>query len=259
MRVLKIGGHELDEAAFVRQLAAMLKTLKEPAVLVHGGGKEVDRLQQRLGMQPAKVDGMRRTDEAALSAVLMALCGLVSSRLTAALVAAGVDALGMSGLDGGLLRCRRLRRRSADLGFVGKIVAVRVELLHRLLAAGVTPVISPVSLGQDGRIYNVNADQAAAALALALPAQSLEFISNVPGVLLGGRVLPRLTAAEARDLIAKGQVRDGMIPKLEAALCALKSGIAVVRIADLQGMGGGGGTTLISRTVSHPAIRRGAA
>ncbi len=247
MRVIKIGGKELVRPAFVAGLAQALRALDEPVVLAHGGGKAVDALQARLGIEPVKVAGMRCTDEDSLPAVLMALCGEVSSRLVAGLIAGGVDALGLSGVDGGLMRCRKLHHPETDLGLVGEIVEVRADLLRDLLARGLTPVVAPVSLGLDDRIYNVNADQAASALARALGVEVLEFVSDVPGVLVAGKITPRLTPPEVERLIAQGEIHNGMVPKVQAALEALTTGVPRVRIVNLQGLVKGGGTLIAVR------------
>jgi len=161
MHLIKIGGNELAQTGFKHELARAITTFTEPVVIVHGGGKEVDDVLTRFGLKPVKIQGVRRTDADALRVAIMVLCGLVSKQLVATLLAGGVDAVGLSGVDGGLLRVRKLENPEFDLGFVGEIVSVRVELILALLRGGTTPVISPISLGTDGQIYNVNADQAA--------------------------------------------------------------------------------------------------
>jgi acetylglutamate kinase len=174
----------------------------------------------------------------------MVLCGWVSKQLVASLIAGGVDAIGMSGVDGGLIRVRKLEHPEADLGMVGEIVSVRCRLLQVMIGQGIMPVVSPISLGIDGRIYNVNADLVASAIALALNADALEFVSNVPGVLQDGIVTPHLDSTEAAHLIAAGEINGGMIPKVNAALHALQQGVPRVRITDLTGLEQSGGTTL---------------
>jgi acetylglutamate kinase len=249
MRVVKVGGHDLADAGFVRGLAGALLSAGRPAVVVHGGGREVDQLMHRLGLSPTRVEGLRRTDRETLEAVLMVLCGSVRNRLVAALVSGGVDALGLSGVDGGLVRCRPLRRDGVDLGLVGEVESVRVPLLRRLLDDGLTPVLSPVCLGHDGRIYNVNADDVATAVALALAASRLDFVSNVPGVLDGGEVVAELPAEGVEARIAAGVIGGGMVPKVRAAAAAAAAGVPLVRIVGLAQLGGDGGTTVTSRAV----------
>ena len=241
-RVIKIGGNELDQPAFLTRLAQEVRAIGEPVVMVHGGGRAIADLQARLGLAAVKVEGLRVTDPDSLWAAEMVLSGSTNKRLVAALVTAGVDALGLSGVDRGLLRCEQKVHPTADLGLVGEIVQVRTEVLTGLLAAGVSPVVSPISLGLDGRTYNVNADTAAAVVAQALGAELLDFVSNVPGVLVEGRVCAGLTAAEAEGLIAAGVIREGMVPKVRAALAALAEGVQRARIVDLNGLAAGGGT-----------------
>ncbi|MCJ7824464.1 MAG: acetylglutamate kinase [Anaerolineales bacterium] len=242
--MIKIGGNEIDKPGFRDELARVLVGHVEPVVLVHGGGKAVDELLAQLGLNPLKVQGMRCTDSDTLRVTLMVLCGWVNKQLVASLIARGVDAMGMSGVDGGLIRVRKLEHPGVDLGMVGEIVSVRCRFLQVLIDQGIVPVVSPISLGIDGRIYNVNADQVASAVALAMNADALEFVSNVPGVLQNGVVTPHLDSTEAAHLIAAGEINGGMVPKVNAALHALQQGVPQVRITDLTGLEQSGGTTL---------------
>lgn len=243
MDVIKIGGNELDNPAFVQELAARVAGMDGAPVIVHGGGRAIGALQQRLGIEPVMRDGLRVTDAASLEVVQMVLSGSTNKMLVAALFAAGVTAVGLSGVDGGLLRCVKKELPGADLGYVGTVVGVNAALLEQLVAQGVAPVVSPLSLGLDGQIYNVNADEAAAAVAAALGAGLLSFVSNVPGVLDdAGQPLPTLTAATTEQLIASGVIHGGMVPKVRAALAGLEKGVARARIVDLPGLGNGGGT-----------------
>jgi acetylglutamate kinase len=260
IRVIKVGGKELDQQGFPSKLASALQVLGGPIVVIHGGGRGVDVLQRRLGLETVKVRGMRYTDEDTLEAVMMTLCGVVSSKLVAGLVTGGVDAVGLSGVDGATIRCRKLQWPEGDLGLVGEIFHVRAELLLSLLERGITPVLAPLSLGPGGQIYNVNADHVATAVAQALEACCLDFVSDVPSVRAQGKPMPELTAEEARSLISRGEVRDGMVPKIEAALKALDSGIPRVRICDLTGLNGADGTELIRKgsgeVLARPRERR---
>lgn len=243
MRVIKISGHQLDDGEYLAGFARSVAVLAEPVVVVHGGGRAIADLQARFGLPVEKVDGLRVTDAASMELVEMALSAQVNKRVVRALLAAGVDALGLSGVDGGLLRCRKKLHAGADLGYVGEICAVRAPLLQRLLAAGFVPVVSPVSLGEDdGAAYNVNADEGAMAVAAALGADQLDFISNVPGVLVQGQVVSYLSPAATLGLIADGVVLGGMIPKVRAALDALDRGVRQARIVDLPGLASDGGT-----------------
>ena len=242
--VTKIGGNEINAPGFLEELAAIqaAQTRLGGRIIVHGGGQDIAALQTRLGIEPVKVDGLRVTDAASLDAAEMVLSGHTNKQIVRALLAVGLDAVGLSGVDGRLLTCRQKQHPAVDLGLVGEITAVRAELLQRLLHAGILPVISPISLGEDGQTYNVNADEAAAAVAAALGAMSLDFVSNVPGVLAGGALLPHLTPDAAEALIVEGVISGGMIPKVRAALDALARGVPSVRIVDLAGLRGGGGT-----------------
>lgn len=236
MRVIKLGGNELDRPGFLADLASALLSMPHEVVVVHGGGKAVDDLQGRLGIQPAKIEGMRVTDDESIQAVVMALCGWINKRIVAELVGQGVDAVGLCGADGGLLRVRKLAVGDVDLGWVGKITDVRIELLNLLLSQGMTPVVAPVSLGPENRLFNVNADQAAAAIASALHAEALDFVSNVEGVVVDGRVVHALDEMQSARLIAGGKINGGMVPKVNAAIEALSGGVSAVRIVDLQGL-----------------------
>ena len=243
-RVIKIGGNEMNVAGFLEELAAQVAGVvaAEPVVIVHGGGQEIATLQTRLGIEPLKVDGLRVTDAASLDVAEMVLSGRTNKQIVRALLATGLDAVGLSGVDGRLLTARKKEHPTADLGLVGEIVAVRAHLLQRLLQVGITPVISPISLSNDGQTYNVNADEAATAIAAALGAEALDFVSNVPGVLADGELVTRLSPDETETLIADGVISGGMIPKVRAALDALARGVPQVRIVDLAGLRGGGGT-----------------
>ncbi len=245
MHILKIGGDALDDTAFLSVLPRTLAVLDGPVVIVHGGGRAIAYMQERLGLEKVKVDGIRVTDSMSLDVAQMVLSGQANKRIVAALIASGVDALGLSGVDRGLFRCTKKHHPAVDLGLVGDLVQVRIEVIAQLIAQQVTPVISPISLGLDGQAYNVNADEAAGALALALSAQVLDFVSNVPGVLQGGVVITSLNRSQAEDLIASGVIIDGMIPKVHTALAAVEQGIPKVRIVDLAGLSGDGGTAFI--------------
>src|SRR6266540_4335467 len=241
--VLKIGGNELDDPAFVAELARVVAGLRPQPVLVHGGGKEIGMIQKALGGEPRFVAGLQAAE--------MVLCGLVATRLVAALVAAGADALGISGVDRGLIRVEKAQHPDGDLGRVGRPVAVRAEVLRELLAQGVVPVVAPISLGPEGT-YNVNGDEAAGAIAGALQDAELVFVTNVPGVLVGGdhTEMPlfaaQLSAAEIAALIDDGTIDGGMIPKVRAALTALGAGVRVARITNLAGLQHGSGTVIRS-------------
>jgi acetylglutamate kinase len=246
MRVIKVGGNELSDRSFVRTFAQTIARMAEsgnkPAIVVHGGGRAIADMQARLGLKTVKVDGLRVTDLESLSVAQMVLSGHSNKIIVKALLAAGLDALGISGVDGAVLRCQKKQHARSDLGYVGEIVQVRGDFLQQLSSLGITLVLSPISIGWDDLTYNVNADEAASAVALAVGATQLDFISNVPGVLRNGAIVPHLSAQELEQLIAEGTVSGGMIPKVRAALEAVKMGVERARIVDLAGLAGSGGT-----------------
>ena len=234
VRVVKLGGNELDRPEWVAACADALRTVG-PVVLVHGGGAAVSALSRRLALPVEKRDGRRVTTPEVAEAVEMVLAGPVNRMLVAALRRAGLDAIGLSGVDGGLLTAQRA---PGGLGHVGEIVAVRVSLLHSLLLAGLTPVIAPMAPAAEGGLpFNVNADDAAAAVAGALHATELLFVSDVPGVTVDGAVRPSLAAGEIETLIELGAATGGMAAKLRAAATAIRAGAHAVRIGDWHVLG----------------------
>jgi len=239
--VIKIGGNEIDDVAFLTELAITVHALVVPAIIVHGGGKEISDMQQRLGIEPRYLDGVRVTDAPSLAIVEMMLCGLINKRLVRYLVAEGVEALGMSGVDRGVVRAHKMPHPSVDMGFTGEVESVRGEVLRELLDGGVTPVLAPICLGESSA-FNVNADHVAGAVAAAVGAERVVFITNVEGVLVDGQVEPVLMADEAERLITAGTIFGGMIPKVRTALGALESGVPQVAITNLTGLKTHGGT-----------------
>ena len=232
LTVVKVGGNEIDDGEWIARLAAAIAGSPGPTVIVHGGGKEVTELQRTLGAEPEWRDGLRVTTPEALRAVSMVLSGSVNKRLTAALITAGVNAAGISGEDAGTLEA--VPARGGQMGRTGEIAAVRTELVIALLEAGITPVISPVSRGPDGGALNVNADDAASAVASALKAERFLFVSNVPGVMRDGQRIKTLHSAELEDLVSSGVASGGMIPKLRAGMRAAAAGVGDVRIGSLS-------------------------
>lgn len=245
-RIIKVSGNDLGDDSYLSELARQIAQLAaqegRPPILVHGGGKDIAALQTRLSLPVRQVDGLRVTDAESLMVAEMVLSGHANKRIVRALLAVGLPAIGLSGVDGGLLRCHKKAHPTADLGLVGEIVAVNTDLLGTLLATGLMLVISPISLGTDGRTYNVNADEAAGAIARALGASSLDFVSNVRGIMKDSVVVPALTSDETGELVAAGVITGGMLPKVSTALSAVAQGVPAVRIVDLPGLAAEGGT-----------------
>ncbi len=243
MLVLKVGGNEIDDAGFLAGFAHAVAAMRDAPVIVHGGGKEIADLQLKFGLTPRFVEGLRVTDETSLAIAEMVLSGRVNKRIVAALLNAGVDAIGLSGIDRGVVRVEKMQHPAGDLGRVGKVVGVRGEVLQDFVARQIVPVISPISLGDAGA-YNVNADSVACAIAAALNADAVVFVTNVAGVMRDGRVVDTLTAREAEVLVESQVIQGGMIPKVRAALDAITGGAKAARITNLGGLMNGGGTII---------------
>jgi acetylglutamate kinase len=253
IRVVKIGGNELDRPEWVAACAHALRS-NGPTVVVHGGGQAVSDWSRRLGLPVEKKDGLRVTTPEIAQVVEMVLGGPINRLLVTALRAAGLDAIGLSGVDGGLLTAQPLPNGTA-LGQVGEIVNVRASLLQSLLLAGLTPVVAPVapSVKAPAQPLNVNADQAAATIAGALEAEELLFVSDVPGVVVDGVAQPTLAVGEIETMIEGGVATGGMAAKLRAAADALRAGVRAVRIGDLDMLEHAtAGTRLLSATSARP-------
>ena len=248
VRVVKLGGNELDRPGWLDACVAGFER-GAPVVVVHGGGKAVDALSRRLGLPVEKREGLRVTTADVAEIVEMVLSGSVNRRLVCALRAGGIDALGLSGADGGLLSARLA---PGGLGYVGEVVSVRAAVLESLLLAGLTPVVAPVAPPPDeaaGVPLNINADHAAAAIAGALHAAELLLVSDVPGVTVAGVVQHALDAGDCESLIARGVAVNGMVTKLRAAVAALAAGARAVRIGDARMLrDAAAGTRLVAGT-----------
>lgn len=240
--VIKLGGELLEEPARLRRMARALADAadREPLVVVHGGGREVDAEMARHGIPKRAVDGLRITDDRTLEVVTGVLAGRVNTRLAAALGAAGASAVGLTGADGGLVRVRREARYRAaddsevDLGFVGRPVGKDPpRLLLDLLAAGHVPVVASLGAGAGGQMFNVNADTLAGFLAARLRARRLIIAGGTAGVLdADGRTIPTVDDRAIDALIGGGQASAGMVAKLLACRAALAGGVGAVAILD---------------------------
>ena len=233
--VIKVGGRPQSDPALASQVAAAWAAMPRSVVVVHGGGDEVTALQQAFGLSAQFVDGLRVTTARDMDLVRMALSGSANKRLVAALVQEGVRAVGLSGEDASLIAA--IPADAGALGHVGEPRRVDPSVLWHLLDGGFLPVVSPVSRNVEmtlGPVLNVNGDDAAAAIAVALGATELLFVSDVPGVIENNRTLPTLNVARAQTLIGNGAAMNGMAAKLRAAVTAVSGGVARVRIGDLQ-------------------------
>jgi acetylglutamate kinase len=217
--VIKLGGSTLESQRDALEDIIWLRSLGAQPVLVHGGGPEINTWLDRLSIPHRFERGLRVTDAETLEVVRMALAGKVNGELVQMLTRLGGRAIGLTGLDGGMLRAQPI---SDQLGYVGQVVEVDPDPIETLSGAGYIPVVAPLALGPNGEALNVNADDAAADLARGLRANKLLYLSDVPGVLdAKGRLISVLTDEEARRLIAQGAIKGGMIPKVEACLRAL--------------------------------------
>jgi acetylglutamate kinase len=238
--VLKVGGELLDARGGVRTLAAAIASLAGPLVVVHGGGREIDEELAARGIPKRTVDGLRITDGPTLEIAVGVLAGRINTRLVAALAAAAVPAVGLTGADAGVGRANAAPPYAAadgsqvDLGFVGVPIADRQgTLLRALVAGGWLPVVASLGATADGQILNVNADTMAVHVAIAVGAARLLLAGITPGVLdANNQTIPLLDAAAADALIRSGQARAGMVVKLRAALDAVAGGVDEVALFD---------------------------
>jgi acetylglutamate kinase len=247
IRVIKLGGNEIDSPEFLAEFARTIAGQSDPPLIVHGGGKEVAALQTKLGIEARYIDGLRVTDAASLQIVEMVLGGSINKRLVRTFALAGTNAIGLSGADLNLLRTEPLKSAGGDLGFVGHITEVNTQALRMFLDRQIVPVIAPIGFGSDGGAYNINADHVAVAVAKALNADALLFVTNVPGVKIDGAVVARLTPCEVEAHIASGQISGGMVPKVRSATEAIAAGVRSVIICDLDGFKHGRGTAVSGR------------
>ena len=235
VRVYKLGGPALEDAELLPALAEELRRARGRVLVVHGGGRHVERELKARGLQSRFVGGRRETSAEAMEVVEMVLSGIVNKGLAAGLTAAGLPAIGLSGRDAGLLRARV----EPGLGRVGRPESVDARVLEAAWGAGLVPVVSPVSQGVDGGALNVNADEAALALAVALGAEALVYLSDVDGVRLDARPVASLSADEVRHHVAQGAITGGMAMKVDTALQAVAAGVPEVIVAGKARLVGG--------------------
>ena len=236
--VVKLGGAAIDKDSdlALAQDVLLLRSVGVRCVLVHGGGPQVDTMLRRVGKEPEFKDGLRVTDAETLEIVRKVLVGKINRDLVATINGQAGDepvAVGVSGEDAGLLE---VTPADSALGFVGNVTKVRAELIHRLLDDGLTPVISTVGANADGQPYNVNADEAARAIAVAMKAEKIVYLTAAPGLLEDVNdetsLVERLTSAELRRRLKSSSVGKGMIPKLKACADAVDQGVNFAHIID---------------------------
>jgi acetylglutamate kinase len=236
--VVKLGGAAIDRESdlALAQDVLLLRSVGVRCVLVHGGGPQVDAMLRRVGKEPEFRDGLRVTDAETLEIVRMVLVGKINRDLVATINSQAGDepvAVGVSGEDAGLLT---VTPADSAFGFVGNVAEVRAELIHRLLDDGLTPVISTVGANAEGQPYNVNADEAARAIAVAMKAEKLVYLTAAPGLLEDVNdetsLVPRLTSLDLRYRLGTDTVANGMIPKLKACADAVDQGVRFAHIID---------------------------
>lgn len=244
VQVVKVGGQVAEDPVQLQALLKGFAVMEGPKVLVHGGGREATALAGKLGIPVQMVEGRRITDAATLEVVTMVYAGLVNKRLVAQLQALGVNAIGLCGADGALVRShKRPPVNGIDYGFVGDVDGVNADLLASLLSSGFVPVVSPLTYDGKGSLLNTNADTIASTVATALAGQfdvTLTFCFDLEGVLdASGTVIPQIDAASFETLKTTGALTGGILPKITNALAAVKAGVGAVRIAkyDLKNPG----------------------
>lgn len=239
--VVKYGGNAMlneDLKAAVMKDIVLLSTIGIKVVLVHGGGPEINHMLDRLGKESKFINGLRHTDAETMEIVQMVLTGKLNKDIVGLLLQEGGRAVGLSGVDSGLLRAKKIERDGVDLGFVGEITAVHPEIVQSLLDEGFIPVVSTVAMGEQGDTarYNINADTAAAKVAVALGAEKFVQLTNVPGVLRDiddpKSLIQRIHIDDVQSYIDNGTIAGGMIPKIECCMLARQGGVPRTHIID---------------------------
>ena len=231
--VIKYGGAAMrDERLKVSfaQDVTILRKIGINIIIVHGGGKDITDLASALSIPTRFVDGQRYTDEKMVDVVLMVLAGKLNKEIVNLINTNGGNAVGLCGMDNGLLKAQRITER--DLGLVGDVNSVNTGFLNLLLSNGMMPVIAPLAVGEDSKILNINADLSAGAIATALKAEKLVYLSDIEGVLVDEHLVSSLTHTESETLIERGAIHSGMIPKVRSAFATLDAGVNKVHIID---------------------------
>ena len=246
--VIKYGGNAMTEAALKDSFAAdvvLMKLVGINVVVVHGGGPQIGKLLSRLNIESEFVNGMRVTDSATMDVVQMVLGGLVNPDIVSLINTHGGRAVGVTGKDGNLIQAEKMPMtidssnagasapEIIDIGHVGSITNIQIDVLNTLVQSEFIPVIAPVGVGKDGESYNINADIVAGAIAQALNAEKLVLLTNTPGILDADKTtLSSLNKAEVEALIANGTISEGMLPKVDCAIDAVSGGVNSVTIVD---------------------------
>jgi acetylglutamate kinase len=244
--VIKYGGHAMGDRAAAEDFAEDVVLLEQSGIkpiVVHGGGPQIGKMLEKLGIKSEFKGGLRVTDAATVEVVEMVLAGSINKQIVGWIGVEGGKAVGLSGKDGNMVTARKVTRTAidpdsniekvVDLGFVGEPEHVNRAVLDQVLQAELIPVLPPVATGQDGQTYNVNADTFAGAIAGAMTAKRLLLLTDVPGVLDKNKnLIPEMTIEDCRRLIADGTITDGMIPKIETCIYALEKGVEAVVILD---------------------------
>ncbi len=239
--VVKYGGNAMlneDLKKAVMEDIVLLSTIGIRTVLVHGGGPEINAMLEKTGKESRFIGGLRYTDAETMEIVQMVLTGKLNKDIVGLLLQAGGRAVGLSGVDSGLLRAKKIDKDGVDLGFVGDVTEVNPHLLEALLGEGYIPVVSTVAIGEQGDMnrYNINADTAAAKIAVALKAEKFVQLTNVPGLLRDvndpASLISRLDHKDIPNLVETGVISAGMIPKIECNLEAIKGGVPRTYIID---------------------------
>ena len=236
--VVKYGGSAMIDEELkkhVIQDVTLLKLVGFKPIIVHGGGKEISRWVEKTGMQPEFVNGLRKTDAATMEIAEMVL-NKVNKSLVQMVEELGVNAIGISGKDGGLLRVEKKYSDGQDIGYVGEITEVNPKILEDLLERDFLPIVCPIGMDANYETYNINADDAACAIAQAVQAEKLAFLTDIEGVYKDPAdkttLISELTVSEARELIADGFIGGGMLPKLNNCMEAIEKGVSRVHILD---------------------------
>lgn len=236
--VVKYGGSAMVDEKLKKQViqdVTLLKLVGFKPIIVHGGGKEISRWVEKVGMEPEFVNGLRKTDEATMEIAEMVL-NKVNKSLVKLVEELGVRSVGISGKDGGLLKVKKKLSGGQDIGFVGEITEVDPKILHDLLEKDFLPIVCPIGMDENYQTYNINADDAACAIARAVEAEKLAFLTDIEGVYKDpddkSTLISELTVSEAKNLIGDGFIGGGMLPKLNNCIDAIENGVSRVHILD---------------------------